>query len=435
MRSEDNELMCRVEPGTPMNEAFKRYWLPAGLSSDLPDPDSDPKRVTMLCEDYVMFRDSNGKIGFMDELCCHRGASLCLGRVEDSGIRCIFHGWKFAVDGTIQDMPNESDGKYKNRYRQPAYPVVEKGGFIWVYLGPRDKQPPEPDYYWLQYPEDKRDIAPLIFECNYLQAVDGGADSSHLTILHQDALRRPLENARTETRERILADAAPRFDVEQTEFGQFSVAIRKVPGPDGKIADGVRTSAFIAPSTVLVGGKGAGVCGIAMPITSERTVFYINWFSESGDAATRDAAMKYQNIDMESRIRLGIDRASTDKNEKFSRANNWTQDRESMKSGTHFTGLPLFIPEDIAVAESAGRIFDRSKENLVPADLAIVRIRRTVLSIAQDVMEGRDPIGTQTPVDTSKIATQEMVIEPGRDWREAAIPAEFQKADRSPPSQ
>lgn len=424
----DNDLLCRVEPGTPMHKAFKHYWLPAGLSTDV-EPDGAPRRVTLLCEDYVMFRDSEGRVGFMRERCCHRGASLCLGRVEESGIRCIYHGWKFAVDGSILDMPNTTDDRFKARYRQPAYPIVERGGLIWVYLGPADAQPPPPDYYWLDYPEAQRFISPVLFETNYTQAIDGGADSSHLTILHQDALRRMLDNTDQGVRDRVLADAAPKFDTFDTDFGQFSVAIRTSQGSDGTPSITARTSAFIALSTVLVtgGDRGNATWGVVVPITSEKCVFYIGMFNDQFVDTQAIEGARYMNVDEDSLERLGIGRDSTGREAKFSRANNWAQDRSSMSDGTLFTGLPLFIPEDIAVAESAGPIYDRSEENLVPADQAIVRIRRILLDAARNAEAGRLPLGVERPVDTAQIFTQEVKLHQGDDWREVALPEAFRK--------
>jgi phthalate 4,5-dioxygenase len=423
---EDNELLCRVEPGTPMHEAFKRYWLVAGRVKDLGGPDCDPQRVTILCEDYVMFRDSAGKVGFLRERCCHRGASLCLGRNEEGGIRCIYHGWKFAVDGTVLDTPNTTDEKFKTRYRQPSFPAVELGGLIWVYLGPKELQPPLPDYYWLHYDDSKRDIAPVMFNANYTQAVDGGADSSHLTILHQDALGRTTGRL-DDVRERILKNSAPRFETYPTDFGQFSVAVRTVPGADGEMIESARVSAYIAPSTVQVTGgiKGRGGWGVATPVTSEKTIFYIGVFDKDGVGDWADQAQRFQNIDDESLHRIGIHPNSPDREEKFSRANNWGQDRAKMKAGKAFAGLHLFIPEDIAVAESAGAIYDRSEENLVPADQVIVRIRRILMDIARDVKAGRQPLGLRDAVDTSAIYTAEATLQPGDDWRQVALPPEF----------
>jgi len=113
LTKENNELICRVGAGAPMGTAFRRFWLPALLSDELPAPDCDPRRVRLLGEDFVAFRDSDGKVGLLDEYCCHRNASLALGRVENGGIRCIYHGWKFAADGTVLETPNVADPAFK----------------------------------------------------------------------------------------------------------------------------------------------------------------------------------------------------------------------------------------------------------------------------------------------------------------------------------
>lgn len=413
-----------------MHDAFKRYWLVAGLSADHPTPNSDPKRSTLLGENYVLFRDSRGQVACLRELCCHRGASLCLGRVEEGGIRCIYHGWKFDGQGTVLDVPNASDERVKSRYRQPAFPVRELGGMLWVYLGPPEAQPPPPDYYWLHLPRDRFWVVPTVFEANFTQVIDGGADSSHLTILHQDALSRQFMNTDGSTRARILADAAPRFDRAPTEFGQFSVAIRKTPGPAGGTVEAARSSAFVAPCTVIVTGghPDRGTWGIAMPVTSHRTIFYIGVFDRDLPLDTeekRNEARAFQGLDEADMTRLGISRETCDRADKFGRANNWFQDRESMRSGKRFTGLPLFIPEDIAVAESMGSICDRTQENLVPADIPIIGIRRILIELAKDVQAGRTPIGLRAPVDTSKIVCTEVMMDGKRHWSELLLPAEF----------
>ena len=145
LSKEDNELMCRVGPETPMGEALRRYWLPALLASDLPHPDCDPKRVRLVGEDFIAFRDNKGRIGFLDEYCRHRSASLALARVEDCGIRCTSR-LKFAYDGTVLETPNVEDPNFKTRFKARAFPAREAGGLIWVYLGPKEKEPPFPHY-------------------------------------------------------------------------------------------------------------------------------------------------------------------------------------------------------------------------------------------------------------------------------------------------
>ena len=146
LTAEENEVLCRVGPGTPMGTVLRRYWTPAFQLGDLPAPDCPPVRVTILGENFVAFRDTTGRLGFLDEMCCHRGASLALGRVEDCGIRCLYHGWKYAVDGTIMETPNLAAPTFRERVKHGAYPVREAGGLAWVYLGPPGTDPPFPAF-------------------------------------------------------------------------------------------------------------------------------------------------------------------------------------------------------------------------------------------------------------------------------------------------
>ena len=429
MRSDENELMCRIEPGNPMHDAFKRYWLVAGLSDDLPEPDCDPRRSTMLGEDYVLFRDSEGKVGCLRELCCHRGASLCLGRVEQGGIRCIFHGWKFDVDGKIMDMPNATGDRFKKMYRQPSFPVVEKGGMIWVYLGDEDKKPPLPDYHFLHLTERQRFVSPVVFHSNYTQAVDGGVDLSHLTTLHQDAFVRQAAVLDKDGLDRIMADTAPRVDSQPTEFGQFSVAIRKVVDADGQTAETCRLSAFFAPSTFLVTSSGAkphaGIFGISTPVNDYKTILYIGIFDADWTTPEEPLeAQRFMSVDKETLDSLGFSRETCDKMDRASRINNWLQKRDSMREGS-WTGIPPFLPEDVVVSESMGAIYDRSEESPVPADKVVVDARRILINIAKDVQAGKDPVGVRSPVDTSNIYCHEKVIPPGERWQDVMLPDAF----------
>src|SRR5262245_50366214 len=180
---EDNDRLCRIGPGTSMGDVFRRYWLPVCVSTQIAKPDSDPLRVSLLGEHLVVFRDSAGKVGVLDELCPHRGASLALGRVEECGIRCLYHGWKFAVDGTIIDTPNNRDESFKKRVKAIAYPVREEGGLVWTYLGPAAKIPVFTRYAFMDAADENRTILRVNVKANYLQLLEGGFDSSHVGIL------------------------------------------------------------------------------------------------------------------------------------------------------------------------------------------------------------------------------------------------------------
>ena len=186
---EENETLCRVGPGTKMGRVMRRYWHPIAVSEQLPGPDSDPLRVTLLGERFVAFRDSSGRVGVLNELCMHRGASLALGRVEDNGVRCLYHGWKFGVDGTIQETPNHSDSRFRERLKAPCYPVREEGGIVWTYIGDKKKVPPFRRFSFMDADAANRTVIRVNVECNYLQLWEGGADSSHVGVLHSNVAR------------------------------------------------------------------------------------------------------------------------------------------------------------------------------------------------------------------------------------------------------
>ena len=181
---EENELVTRVGEGTPMGNTLRRYWIPALLSREIAEPDGPPTRVRLLGEDLVAFRDSEGRIGLLDELCPHRRASLFFGRNEDCGLRCVYHGWKFDVSGACIDMMNEpEENDFRHKVRLTAYPTAELGGIIWAYLGPVEHMPPLPKFAWTQAPESHRHVTKVIQECNWLQGLEGGIDTSHAPIM------------------------------------------------------------------------------------------------------------------------------------------------------------------------------------------------------------------------------------------------------------
>ncbi|NQV56345.1 MAG: Rieske 2Fe-2S domain-containing protein [Rhodospirillales bacterium] len=188
---ENNERITRVGAGTPMGETLRRYWMPALLSWELPENDCPPVRVRLLGEDLVAFRATDGRIGMVEEYCPHRLASLWFGRNEENGLRCVYHGWKFDVDGNCTEQMNEPR-EFCSKVSITAYPTVEQGGIIWTYMGPAEKQPPLPNYAWTQVAEDQRFASKVVEECNWLQALEGGLDTSHFTILHRAITKNPV---------------------------------------------------------------------------------------------------------------------------------------------------------------------------------------------------------------------------------------------------
>src|SRR5438067_11741806 len=182
---DDNELITNTNPGTPMGELFRRFWLPVALSEELPGPDCVPQRVRVLGEDLLAIRDTSGRPGLFDAYCPHRGAPLFFGRNEEDGLRCVYHGWKFDVDGRCVDLPNAPEGPtFKDKIKIKCYPCVEAGDLIWAYMGPAEKEPPFPEFEWTKLPKSHRYVTKFVEQCNYLQAMEGDYDPSHARFLH-----------------------------------------------------------------------------------------------------------------------------------------------------------------------------------------------------------------------------------------------------------
>lgn len=380
---EQNAILTDVSPGAPMHDAISRYWLPALLSRDLPDPDGAPRRVTLLSRDFVAFRDTDGRVGLLDEHCCHRSASLCLGRVEDGGIRCIYHGWKYDVNGVVLDMPNVSDDRIKARIRQGAYPVREAGGIIWVYIGPKDQEPPLPHLAAFDVPETHRFSEIVVSSVNYTQMVEGVLDSSHVGVLHHDVAS-----------PEIRADPSPDIEIEETDFGFRYCAMRAAVGADGSPEIYGRVSTFAFPSSVYV--NHTGILLIAVPVTTARAHFVMIFWDEEkpvGIGQDKEDLRAFYGIDDEGLQTWGLGRDMHDLPSSPNRANNWRQDRDRMRKGESFTGMHRFIPEDFGVAQSMGAVLDRTREHLVPADRAIVKYRRLMIENAQSIAAGAAPIG------------------------------------------
>lgn len=382
--AEQNAILTDVSPGSPMHQAMARYWLPACLSRDLPRPDSDPLRLTLLCRELVAFRDSSGQVGVLDEHCCHRSASLCLGRVEEGGIRCLYHGWKYDTEGKVLDMPNVRDERIKARIRQPAYPVFEAGGLVWVYLGPPEHRPPVPDLAVFKAPETHRFAEIATCRVNYTQLVEGVLDSSHVGVLHRDVVG-----------DQIAADSAPDFEVQDTDFGFRYAALRQLRDEAGRPMTGARISAFAFPSGVYVNGP-EQILLIGVPVTTGAANFVmIFWHDEipigGGDA--REALRAFYGIDDEGLDRWGLDRRTNHLPDRPRRENNFLQDREKMRSGVSFSGMHRFIPEDFGIAASMGAVLDRTREHLVGADRAIVHYRRRMVENALAIVAGGTPVG------------------------------------------
>jgi phthalate 4,5-dioxygenase oxygenase subunit len=401
-----NELVTRVGVGTPLNALFKRYWQPVLLSSDLPAPDSDPKAFTFLGERYIAFRDTDGKVGVFAEACCHRGASLALARVENCGITCIFHGWKFAVDGEILETPNVADDSFKKRFRGKAFAAREAADLIWAYFGPRDQEPPFREYEYMSVPSSHRMITRRKFDCNWLQLLEGGLDSTHVGILHAEfaasfeKLDPSLPDGMRDQAQVFSTDYAPAIDVRDTDFGFHYAALRDAG--DGRNVH-ARVTAYVFPNTIMIPPNMFVIHDV--PVDDTHTDQIVTFWNRNAPV-DRKRGLHVAGLDQP-----GI---WVDDHMMLNAENRWMQDRAKMRAGS-WSGLHGLGQEDGAINLSQGPILDRTAETLVPADVACIRVRQMLL---QELSGGGEPLAVH-PRSTQTIKAVEVTVPRDADWEQS----------------
>jgi phenylpropionate dioxygenase-like ring-hydroxylating dioxygenase large terminal subunit len=407
---EDNDVLCRVGPGTPGGTLMRRFWHPVCTSAQLPHPDCAPLRVRLLGEDYVAFRDTAGQVGFLEELCMHRGASLALGRVEEGGIRCLYHGWKFSASGAVLETPNNADPKYAARMKAPAFPVREEGGIVWAYVGPIELLPAFSRYAFMDAEPGHRVVLRINVACNYLQLVEGGEDSSHVGVLHTNMARPGWKDNEFTPNSDVVNPAAlasndlePALKIEDTAFGFQYVALRKTHNPGVRNA---RVVPFIVPYGRIIPAPAFLFTVLEVPEDDTHTSTYIVVHGET--PITEEKIIEL--------LGLNDPRYYDRKNCAFTAG--WLdvfgQNRELMKE--NWTGLRGVEVEDATIGLSQGPLYDRSREHLVPADQAVVRVRRVLLESIKRVMENKQPAALG--LDLRGVSACDAQLEDGAAWQD-----------------
>jgi phthalate 4,5-dioxygenase len=380
---EENELLTRVGPGTAMGRLFRRFWVPAMLSSELPGPDCPPMRLRLLGEDLVAFRDSQGRAGVLGAHCPHRGASLFFGRNEECGLRCVYHGWKFDVAGHCVDMPNEPpESNFRDKVRQTAYPVHEAGKMLWVYMGPPETRCEPPRLEWTLVPDSHVYVHKRLQDCSWLQNLEGEVDSSHISFLHRDlAISGALPSF-------VFQEGAPRFTVLGTDYGLLIGAQRR----ETDTTDYWRLTQFLLPSYTMipaVPGKFIDFTA-AIPIDDEHMMgFTVAWRPDrplSDEDVSRIESWNYVYSEVDARTFLPV----------RNRDNEYQLDRGAQRT-TSFTGIRGVRDQDAAVQEGMGPIVNRSAEHLGSADAAVIQTRRLLLRLLDDLDAGSEPYAAQHP--------------------------------------
>ncbi len=392
----DNQILTRTGPGTPMGEYFRRYWQPVALSSEVAEPDGTPLRVTVLGEDLLAFRDTRGRVGLIEPRCAHRGADLFFGRNEECGIRCIYHGWKYDVDGKCVELPNAPPGSaYHGKMAIKAYPTREFGDLVWAYLGPREQIPAElPQLEFGVLPPGRRFVTKRLQQCNWAQSMEGALDTAHFSFLHMPAPALKSNDTMTaaadESRIRWLRnDPLPRFTVIEHEVG-FVVGGARSADANGlywRITQFMLPAHSITPSSM----PGETYYGYTwVPIGDESCWIYTYaWHPERDlplDERARYAAGGYGQF-----AELGPGYVPL-----RNRGNDYLIDRAEQRQRS-FTGVRGIAEQDSMAQDSQGRIADRAREHLTPTDVAIVRFRRLMLAGVKALGEGTDPRAPRLP--------------------------------------
>jgi len=413
MTPEENELLCRVEGKAPMGQLMRRHWTPVCLIEEVSEPDGTPVKAQVFGEDLVVFRDTKGRVGVMDEYCPHRRVSLVFGRNEDCGLRCLYHGWKMDVQGNVLEMVSEPAASgMAQKVKHLAYPVTEWGGFVWAYMGPPDTQPAFEPPAWAPTGDAKVTIAKAIIPCNWAQILEGAIDSAHSSSLHSsDMVPARVEGAEaTDTSWlRPSTDKAPRMQVERGSYGFRYAAIRR-PIKNAAASDYVRSTVFVAPATALIPPNNLyNVANINVPMDDTTTAFYfIAWGhpSQTPDTGTWRKFLGQQvGIDLDDKYRP-----------LRNRDNAFWQDRAAMKAG-NFTGITGFPNQDIAMWVTMGPMADRSHDRLGASDLAVVEFRKQMLQAVRDFQAGKPAIGTGEARIPASVCAFQSIVPKTADWR------------------
>ncbi|HEY2698586.1 MAG TPA: Rieske 2Fe-2S domain-containing protein [Pseudonocardiaceae bacterium] len=412
LKQEINELLTRTGPDTEMGDLFRQYWIPAMLAEELPEDGCPPVRVKLLSERMIAIRDSSGRYGLMDEFCAHRGVSLWFGNNETNGLRCAYHGWKYDVTGQCVEVPSEpANSGFCAKVKLTAYPLVKIGDVLWTYMGDPAKQPPLPEYEWVHVPSEQTYTSKRWQECNWLQALEGGIDSSHVSWLHSAGLKNDPLFKGSKGNQYNLNDMKPYFEVVDSEGGLY-VGVRR-NAEEGHYY--WRITPWVMPAFTMVPPRGDHpVHGhFWVPIDDENCwVFTFDYQPVRALTESEVQAMK-DGHGVHNEFVPGTYRPLANKD------NDYLMDRAAQKRGETFSGIKGIAMQDASLQESMGPIVDRGKERLVSADSGIIKARRKLIQAALDLREqGLTPPGVDP--EHHKVRSAAIVLPKDQAFLDAA---------------
>jgi phthalate 4,5-dioxygenase len=420
LRAAQNDLVTQTGPGTPMGELFRRYWIPALLAEELPENDCPPVRVKLLSERLLAVRDSEGRYGLIDEFCAHRGVSLWFGRNEEGGIRCPYHGWKYGVDGKCLEVPSEpEESGFCNKIKLKNYPLMEKGGILWTYMGPPEDQPEEPAWEFISVPANQTFSSKRLQECNWLQAMEGGIDSAHVSFLHRGNLNSDPLFKGARGNQYNLNDAQPFFEVAEHAAGLYIGARRKAE--EGNYY--WRITPWVMPCFTMVPPRGDHpIHGhFWIPIDDENCwAWSFDYHPVRPLSDTELQAMK-DGKGIHVRYVPGTYIPAANK------TNDYLMNREAQRAGITYSGIEGIGMQDASLQESMGPIVDRTKENLTTTDNGIIMARIRLMKAAKALAEkGVLPPGRDA--EAMSVRSAAVILKPDETFNEAAKDALTAKA-------
>ena len=411
----ENESLTRIDRGTPMGDYVRRFWMPFLMSSDIAEPDGEPVNITLLGETLLAFRNTDGKVGLVQRNCPHRWASMFYGRNEENGIRCSYHGWKFDINGTCVDMPTEAeDSNFRDKVRIVSYPVVEKGGTLWTYMGPQDAQPEFPEFEFFNVPEDHQFVSWNRQECNFAQAIEGGIDSAHSNFLHAslDAYWRTdgwkQQGQRSGNLRDIYhaRDQHPKFFAEDTDYG-VATGARRETGEDNHYW---RYNLFLLPFyTMPPSGPTQKFFHAFVPLANGLTARWSFVWNTERPIPRADRLLWRRGYGIHSEVHPGPEHRPV-RNEE----NHYLIDRQMQKT-TNFTGIAILADEDYSVQETMGVVSPRQNEHLGTTDVGIIKSRRRLLREANALKDGVEPYAAGNG-KVYHVRAGDVLLEKTADW-------------------
>jgi phthalate 4,5-dioxygenase oxygenase subunit len=385
-----NEMMntlVRTGPGTPTGTLLRRYWVPILLSSEIAQPDGPQVRVQILGEKLLAFRDSKGRPGLISEFCSHRGVSLYFGRNEDNGIRCSYHGLKFDILGRCVDVPQAPQMCEKMSIK--GYPCIERAGMVWAYMGPPDKQPEPPGVEWANLPPSHVFVSKRLQQCNFLQAMEGGIDTSHVSFVHKFEVDDDPFHQGTKANEYIKKDGNVTFEIERHEGG-LTLFGRRMGEADSYYW---RVTQFMFPWFTLIPPFGDHALGghVWVPIDDENCWAWSVNFHPNKPLSEEERQHLQAGKGVHCEYEPGTDVPGGPFRPKQNKDNDYLIDRVAQKERRSFSGVFGFAAQDASLQESMGPIQDHDAEKLLPSDRAIVMARRMLYEATLNLQQGIDP--------------------------------------------